>query len=364
MDRRDAIKLLAIGASSLLVPPKGSWGHDLRHALETDNNATLITDFVKNTNATTTVGVQHRLSANGLSRITNNSIVRSIIFRSYSDQGNYSFVSALQAQYGDTAEWFLYKLVVEKITQEFAKSRWTNANGEIVVPTKQLFVDLASRFTRNDLITFAKSCGLDTEHTKKKLSSKNDYNWTAGTQLIKKYGHEFVPYNMVHQKLLGLGLVDISSSYKGATEDGSSMHYLRTGLEIKKKTHDVFCSFLIKFKAFASQYGGARVVVRGAREFGHAYDRYFDHSKEHFGRPLSNMPQKATYDSHELGNCIDLRASGPDGIVLYEYFRKHTKGQLIRQGTRQMFVDGDCSFAFMYHGGDPMGGHVHTWMGS
>ncbi len=363
MDRRDALKLFTLGAGSLFLP-KDSFASWLFSLFREKNNSELIANFIKTTSAVNDTPVKTWIKEKSPVPVENNPTTRSIIFRHFIDQDIYSFILSLFNKFGNREERFIYKLVAEKIIQEFWISRQRNSIHDIVVPTKSVFESLVQEFTREDLLLFVRERGLDIQEYKEKLRSKDDYNFTHGHQIIKKYGHEFMPYNQVYAYFLALGFVDVASSYQWVAEDGSSMHAFRTGLEIKKSSFDTLRSFLWYFQKFANNYGGARVTVRGAREFWHYYDKYLDHSKQNFGRPYANIPDKAHYDSHELGNCIDLRASGKDGLLLYEYMRSCTWEKAIYPGRRQVFTTGTLSFEFMYHGGDPLGGHFHLRVGS
>jgi hypothetical protein len=67
-----------------------------------------------------------------------------------------------------------------------------------------MFDQLTKEKTLGQLITYVKSHGLNVTALENSLLSKDDYNLTEGNEhaTIKNYGCEFVPYNVVYDKLM------------------------------------------------------------------------------------------------------------------------------------------------------------------
>jgi hypothetical protein len=67
-----------------------------------------------------------------------------------------------------------------------------------------MFDQLVKEKTLYQLIVYVKSHRLDVTVLENSLLSKDDYNLTEGNEhtAIKEYGCEFVPYNVVYNKLM------------------------------------------------------------------------------------------------------------------------------------------------------------------
>lgn len=364
MERRKFLESWLYGVGYIATTMLGRLSKEITSVFDcpVDNLSKDINALLLHTPHTQTIDTDETLTNYWVGEISSTPTIRSMIFRDYIDKHSYYFTKCFQDQFGDLQERFIYKLLVDKLLQIFGKLRNSIGSKIMLVPTQAMFTDLVESTDWDRISLFAVRYWLDIPKVRTILTTKDDFEFTQRDQPFSQYWYEFMPYNLVYQKLLEYPFVSVMSSYKWITENGSSMHTFRTGLEIKKKTFDNLILFLDKFQVYSSQFGWASIVVRWAREFGHWYDRYFDHSKESFGKPLPTTPKKAYLDSHELWNCVDIRAVGKDGVVLYEYLRKHTQHKSIVYDTKHTLRQDALTFQFIYHGWDPMGGHFHCRM--
>lgn len=315
--------------------------------------------------------------------LRNDIVTRSIIFRKYLDENIYYFVDDLSREFGvenaisDSDEWFILRTIVEKLIQKWFEDSIVDPSNDILVPNRNFISWLfETGVIRKDIELYVVREWLNFDWIRRSLREKDNYPSEFGQTDFILWWSKFVPYNISIEELTALWMVEIDSSLQHYnTEDGSSMHKLRTGMTVKRSTLNNAKTFFKAFKNFASAFGGAKIVIRWWRERWHAYDIYFEKpsgepiwakinaARDKYGNPLKN---KILNDSHIFWNCFDLRATGKDWLLLYKYISNHTytmdwgKSWIIKN-SRMKFDNGEISFEFLYHGWDPLGGHFHCY---